>query len=1083
MSTRPPSWNKYEAAILLDGLISTIEGNATRAEAIKKISKDLRNMALCQGLEIDSVYRNENGISFQLQSMESAYYGHTVFKPATKLFTEVANIYHKSQVEYQELLKEAFALINKNDSVEDRFMQYLAGMVSPAQLSALYPCYAEIESFCLKIKVLHAPLFQTTDFEIIKKVQRTIEQNKIFRVTRKKQHSKIVSAGRYYYTYIKEGRFPQHPLTAAEIEPNSSKVNEIIQDNHGNTKNEVMMWSFESQEKPGDIHRILPVGIIYFEENYNCNGWSDAYVKAIQCLQEDYPAIIRGLVGYKFANISKVAWCGQGNVSLLQRPIEIRDHLFVESSLSPDEIIDILKIVVGRCNMDSENLTLKYVYASAKVEDTPDSTEKETITVTSTTDDQKRLFRLWLIEKNGMAETSARSYSSAVHTAGQYVVQNGIANTEIFALKDYKAVKNIAQQLFRNSKFAAINISQHNRFQSAISKYLDFCRSEQLGQEAETPYDSPMPVEELARQNFKQWMETQHMQKAAILSYISDIKKCSEFARENGYISSNFFEIEDWQTIDSVLLEMKKDPKFIAINEQRYKRPTSAMHKLIMYRRLNQHKSENKTDLSLESKKLPNAKSIDEQAKNRYLSVLKENFEDGFRYGKAIDKNRFRIYYSDKYGCDLEDNDEQLVTALMNIGAVRDDRIFVKADDEQSSILSRIVTKIISTFDAGASCIYLDCLFNYFQETLVEDLHIYSSEALETVILAQNQRDYFKRYGFLCCCGREPNPQSDVIQYMRNSLTPVSYSTIKEDLWFIPLDKIKQVLVNVPQIVNVAAETYFYAPNLPISEVELQCIAELISNTLLQRSYISDVELTEQIEKNVPSVIVNTSEYSMWGRRNALAYLLRDKFSFRGAIISTKCEELSMSEVFSDFCKRSSHLSLNELKAFANELQTVIYWDSVYSEMIRINQNEFVSKSQIQFDINKIDDLLDGLIVGKYSPLKSIDNLFLHFPAITVKWNGYVLESFLVNYSKKFCLLHASFSATDCCGAIVRRDSEFGDYRSLIVDVLAANTGWANKTDALQLLVDDGYQQRRSYKDIENVMLEAKLLREQVAKK
>ena len=1030
---KPPFWNKYEAAILLDGLISVIEGNVTRAEAIKKISKDLRNLALSQGLKINSVYRNENGISFQLQSMESAYYGYTIFKPATKLFTEVVTLYHKSRTEYQKLLKEAFMLINKNNTLEDCFMQYLATMVSPAKLSVLYPCYAEIESFCLKIKVLKVPLFQTTDFETIKKVQRTIEQNKIFRATHKKQYSKIVSAGRYYYNYVKEGCFSNSLATVSKIELNASKKNEDIQDNYWNmkqqfaqwleenvggqqrdnqlkclecinaycecnsiisegifaiqssekiktlysllstdshfmqifisnkensllalryyqcflesienfqqqspvfekvdniktvlckencyikkpeedlletvkptieskedisdTKSEVMKWSFVSQESPNDFERICPVGIIYFEQNYSCNGWVDAYIKTIHCFQDDYPAIIRGLVGYKFADISKIAWCGQGNVSLLQRPIEIRDHIFVESSLLPDEIINILKIVAHRCNVESENLSLKYVYVSAKIDDTLNSTENGNITVKSTIDDQKRLFSLWLIEKNGMTETLARSYSSAIHTAGQYVIQHGIANMEFFALKDDKTVENMAQQLFDNPEFVAINISQHNRFQIAITKYLSFCRNGQQCQGCDMPYDCSVPVGESIRQNFKQWMETQHMQKAVIASYLSDIKKCSEFARENGYISFDFFEIEDWQTIDNALLEMKKNPKFIEINEQRYNRPTSAMHKLIMYRRLNQRKSDNKTELLLKSEQLSNTKSINEQIKLRYLSILKENFEDGFRYGKAIDKNRFRIYYSDKYGCDLADNDEQLVTALMNIGNVREERIFAKADDQQNSILKEIVTKIVSTFDAGASCIYLDCLFNYFQETLVEDLHIYSSEALETVILAQEHREYFKRYNFLCCCRKEPNPQSDVIQYMRNSLTPVLYSTIEKDLWFIPLDKIKQVLVNAPQIVNVATETYFYAPNFPVSEDELQRIADLINEILLQQSYISDVTLTEQIEKNIPSVIVNTSEYSMWGRRNVLAYLLRDKFSFRGAIISTKGEELSM---------------------------------------------------------------------------------------------------------------------------------------------------------------------------------------------
>lgn len=98
-------------------------------------------------------------------------------------------------------------MISNRKIVEDDFMRYLAERVSPAQLSELYRCYSEIETFCLKIKVLQNPLFETTDFETIKKVQRTIEQNKIFRITRRRQINKIVDAGRHYYNYIKEGLY------------------------------------------------------------------------------------------------------------------------------------------------------------------------------------------------------------------------------------------------------------------------------------------------------------------------------------------------------------------------------------------------------------------------------------------------------------------------------------------------------------------------------------------------------------------------------------------------------------------------------------------------------------------------------------------------------------------------------------------------------------------------------------------------------------------------------------------------------------------------------------------------------------
>ena len=207
MVERQPAWDKYEAAILLEGLLTSIKGELTRSDAIKAVSRDLRTMAYHRGMEVDEVYRNTNGISFQMKSMESAYLGRTVFKPATKLFADVAGLYHESYDEYQKLLKEARAMISNRKNVKDDFMRYLAEQMSPAQLSELYRCYSEIETFCRKIKVLQNPLFETTDFETIKKVQRTIEQNKIFRITRRRQITKIVDAGRHYYNYIKRKSF------------------------------------------------------------------------------------------------------------------------------------------------------------------------------------------------------------------------------------------------------------------------------------------------------------------------------------------------------------------------------------------------------------------------------------------------------------------------------------------------------------------------------------------------------------------------------------------------------------------------------------------------------------------------------------------------------------------------------------------------------------------------------------------------------------------------------------------------------------------------------------------------------------
>jgi hypothetical protein len=50
----------------------------------------------------------------------------------------------------------------------------------------------------------------------------------------------------------------------------------------------------------------------------------------------------------------------------------------------------------------------------------------------------------------------------------------------------------------------------------------------------------------------------------------------------------------------------------------------------------------------------------------------------------------------------------------------------------------------------------------------------------------------------------------------------------------------------------------------------------------------------------------------------------------------------------------------------------------------------------------------------------------------------------------------------------------------MIVDALTHSNQWSNKSSALDFFVREGYQQRRSYVDIENVILEAKLFKEKI---
>ncbi|MCD8049995.1 MAG: hypothetical protein LUG52_10495, partial [Clostridia bacterium] len=228
MAERKTAWDKYEAVVLLDGLLEVLRGETPRPSVVSRVSCDLRQMAVNRGINIDEAYRSESGISFQMEKMRSAYLGYTVSIAATKLFTQTVKTYNENRNEYEKLLKEAKVMIEGSKPKGGGFAQYLAGKVSPAQYNALYRCYPEIEEFCLKLKILKKPLFETTDFEVIKKVQRTIEENKVFKMGHKQQYKLIVAAGRHYYTYIKNGLFLQKEI-AEPIENNDADAATITQ--------------------------------------------------------------------------------------------------------------------------------------------------------------------------------------------------------------------------------------------------------------------------------------------------------------------------------------------------------------------------------------------------------------------------------------------------------------------------------------------------------------------------------------------------------------------------------------------------------------------------------------------------------------------------------------------------------------------------------------------------------------------------------------------------------------------------------------------------------------------------------------
>jgi len=461
------------------------------------------------------------------------------------------------------------------------------------------------------------------------------------------------------------------------------------------------------------------------------------------------------------------------------------------------------------------------------------------------------------------------------------------------------------------------------------------------------------------------------------------------------------------------------------------------------------------------------------------LVILEENYDNGFRIKSTIDKGRFKMFYKERFNEELLLSDERLIQTLIKVGSVREERIYAKQGDDQSELFKKIYDEVISVIEIGATCVYEDSIYDRYCIQLAEELQMYNAEELGNLLLKMSQGKLRRKRSFLCLTNGKSDLKNDVLNVIKKSSIPLNYENLKIIMWYIPLDKIKQVMVNIKSIAYVAPETYFYAPNLPVSKEELMRIKQIIHKELETKMYMTDVELRSTIEERCPSVAINIENFTTYGFRNCLAYILQDTFAFKGPIISLSEKQLGMAEVFTEYCKSRERVTVEELKNLAADMDTVIYWDSVRTVTVRISEEIFIRNDKIKFDIEAVDSILDKISDRDYIPLKDT-GLFMHFPTLSIPWNGYVLESYLYQYSEMFKLLHASFSASGYFGALVRKNCAIDDYRTLIIDVLAHSNQWSNKSSALEVLVREGYQQRRAYADIDRVILEAKLSKEKM---
>lgn len=102
------NWNQYEAAILVDAYWRIRDGYISKQDAVMEVSNRLRYAMVSQGVVVDPIYRNPNGINMQLSAVEYVLTdGLHGIHNAGKVISDVANMSLDSPEEYEDILAQA----------------------------------------------------------------------------------------------------------------------------------------------------------------------------------------------------------------------------------------------------------------------------------------------------------------------------------------------------------------------------------------------------------------------------------------------------------------------------------------------------------------------------------------------------------------------------------------------------------------------------------------------------------------------------------------------------------------------------------------------------------------------------------------------------------------------------------------------------------------------------------------------------------------------------------------------------------------------------------------------------------------
>ncbi len=666
-------------------------------------------------------------------------------------------------------------------------------------------------------------------------------------------------------------------------------------------------------------------------------------------------------------------------------------------------------------------------------------------------------FKRFLIQEKDFAERTAGNYWISIRTIEAYIQRNhldfSLLNT------DAAGAQRIFDLLMARPDFEQINIHRHHQFSAALAQYVIFLRQggsvvtsgdrqKQSGQKTiiETVFDvlrqagKPMTVSEIYQAIIRNDLYHFGAQNPRSVVY----SKVSLACRQT---DARIQEGRD------VLIRSEVDSRKVF--------QVMSAKEATVYLEKQQRKTELETAL-------PWAE---------YEAVLKQAFPKGFQKESGLDMKKLRKRWAEIHGEELKDSDDivhlQLAAHCVDTGKRWYLAELLLPDEDRQTVL-RYIDRVLSS---EKPVLYYSSIYAALEHQL--ESTVLTEDLLVSYLLATCQDRYILREHYLT---NDHQAQVDLSEEIKDVMQahgrPIHTDELKRALHHLPPDQVERELHIRSEFIMDAFHMYFHESMVDLTEQELDQIAAFIQQELDDQGYMIGNLIQRKLERLYPETAERLSFLTMLGVRGAVAYKLRDRFTFSGPVITPKGKTMNMIDIFAMFCQNHTPFSLDELAAFAKECDSTINMDTVHRNCARVSEMEFVATGAVRWDIPHVDAAIALHCPGKYVSLKSIQ-YFHAFPYVGYPWNSYLLEQYVATVSKDFTLMHSSYAKNNTSGAIVRRDAGFDSFDEVLADILANAAVDLEKNPCLEYLANAGYITRKKISNINEIITRAKMLRSQ----